>query len=107
MVQAEMKPKASSSVAAASVSKAFRIYNISDGTDSNMTEYFYTLADHFNLPRPPAVDWARAEQTMSEGMLSYLRESRRVDNSRMLDELGIQLRYPTLESGLRAINAEK
>lgn len=90
-------------VAAASVNENFRIYNVSDGTDSNMTEYFYTLADHFNLPRPPAVGWEEAEQTMSAGMLSYLKESRRVDNSRMLNELGIKLRYPTLEEGLSVI----
>lgn len=92
-------------VAAAGVNKKFRIYNISDGTDSNMTEYFYTLADHFNLPRPPAVGWEEAEQIMSAGMLSYLKESRRVDNKRMLNELGIKLRYPTLKQGLN--NLEK
>lgn len=86
--------------AAALVDRKSRIYNVSDGTQSNMTEYFYTLADYFNLPRPPAVDWAEAEATLSRGMLSYLRESRQVDNSRMLKELNIVLRYPTLLAGL-------
>jgi len=93
-------------VAAAKVDTAYRIYNVSDGTDSNMTEYFYTLADHFHLPRPRAVDWAEAERTMSAGMLSYLKESRRIDNARMLAELGIILRYPTLEIGLSEIDPE-
>jgi len=93
-------------IAAAKVETVFRIYNVSDGTNSNMTEYFYTLADHFKLPRPPAVDWQEAERVMSKGMLSYLKESRRIDNSRMLSELDIKLRYPNLEKGLSEIATE-
>lgn len=89
-------------VAAAEVEQHYRVYNISDGTDSNMTEYFLTLADYFQLPRPPLVDWDEAEKVISPGMLSYLRESRRVDNSRMLRELKIKLQYPDLVSGLES-----
>lgn len=89
-------------VAAAQVDQRYRVYNISDGTDSNMSEYFLTLADYFGLPRPPQVDWAEAERVMSAGMLSYLRESRRVSNARMLKELGVSLRYPDLVSGLQS-----
>ncbi|MEJ2140897.1 MAG: hypothetical protein P8Y24_00835 [Gammaproteobacteria bacterium] len=66
-----------------------------------MTEYFITLADFFNLPRPPLVGWDEAEQKIGEGMLSYLRESRRMDNSRMMNELDITLKYPDLKSGLK------
>ena len=93
-------------VAAAKVDTAFRVYNVSDGTDSNMTAYFYALADHFKLTRPPAVDWQEAERVMSAGMLSYLKESRRIDNTRMLKELAIQLRYPDLEKGLSEISLD-
>ncbi len=90
-------------VAAAQRGRADTIYNVSDGTDSNMTEYFNTVADFLKLPRPPAIDWQEAERTLSKGMLSYLKESRRMDNRRMLEELGIELQYPTLESGLAAM----
>jgi nucleoside-diphosphate-sugar epimerase len=89
-------------VAAASVDQHYRVYNVSDGTDSNMSEYFLTLADYFGLPRPPQVDWAEAERVMSAGMLSYLRESRRVSNARMLKELDVKLQYPDLKSGLES-----
>jgi len=89
-------------VAAAKVDQRYRVYNVSDGTDSNMSEYFLTLAEYFGLPRPPQVDWAEAERVMSAGMLSYLRESRRVSNARMLQELEIQLKYPDLQSGLES-----
>ena len=90
-------------VAAATRPKTSRIYNVSDGQDSDMTEYFFTLADFFGLPRPPAVDWPEAERAISEGMLSYLRESRRLDNRRMRAELGVTLQYPSLLDGLRAM----
>ncbi len=39
-------------------------------------------------------------------MLSYLKESRRMDNRRMLEELGVELEYPTLEAGLAAMASE-
>lgn len=89
-------------VAAAEVDHHYRVYNVSDGTDSNMSEYFLTLADYFNLPPPPQVGWDEAERSMSAGMLSYLRESRRVSNERMLTELNIKLNYPDLVSGLES-----
>lgn len=89
-------------VAAAKVEQRYRVYNVSDGSDTNMSEYFLTLADYFGLPRPPQVDWAEAERVMSAGMLSYLRESRRVSNARMLEELGVKLKYPDLKSGLES-----
>ena len=88
-------------VAAAAKKAAGEIYNVSDGTNSNMTEYFNTIADFCGIARPPLVDWQEAEETISEGMLSYLKESRRMDNSKMIKELGIQLKYPTLIDGLK------
>lgn len=90
-------------VAAAQRGRPDTVYNISDGTESNMTQYFNTVADFLKLPRPPAIDWEEAERTLSAGMLSYLKESRRMDNRRMLEELGIKLQYPTLEAGLAAM----
>ena len=39
-------------------------------------------------------------------MLAFLAESRRVSNRRMLDELGVQLTYPTMQAGIRASLAE-
>ena len=88
-------------VAAATKKAAGEIYNVSDGTNGNMTEYFNTIADFFDLPRPPLIDWDEAEKTISKGMLSYLKESRRMDNSKMIKELDIKLIYPTLKDGLK------
>ena len=94
-------------VAAAQRGRADTVYNVSDGTDSNMTEYFNTVADFLKLPRPPTIDWDEAERSLSTGMLSYLKESRRMDNRRMLEELEVELKYPTLEAGLAAMEVEQ
>lgn len=82
------------------------VYNISDGTDSNMTQYFKLIADHLGLPHPPEIGWEEAEHSISPGMMSYLRESRHMDNSKMLHELGVELRYPTLQSWLATLNED-
>jgi hypothetical protein len=36
-------------------------------------------------------------------MLSYLTETRRMDNRRMMERLGVTLRYPDMESGLKSV----
>jgi nucleoside-diphosphate-sugar epimerase len=76
------------------------VYNVSDGHPGNMADYFNRVADMAGLPRPPVVRLADASGQLSEGLLSYLRESRRLENGRMLRELGVTLRYPTLDEGL-------
>lgn len=38
---------------------------------------------------------------MSPLMLTYIEESRRMDNGRMLEKLGVELLYPDLEAGLK------
>ncbi|MDZ7661448.1 SDR family oxidoreductase [Thiohalophilus sp.] len=87
-------------MAAALRGRADTIYNVSDGDESNMTAYFNTVADFLGLPRPPLIDMDEAQQTLSEGMLSYLGESRRMDTTRLREELGVELLYPTLQNGL-------
>ena len=76
------------------------VFNVSDGTPGNMTDYFNQVADRAGLPRPPLISLEQAQQMLSPGLLSYLAESRRLSNRRMLDELGVELRYPGLEEGL-------
>ena len=43
---------------------------------------------------------------MTPMMLSYLQETRRMDNHKLLERLGITLQYPDLESGLKNIAAQ-
>jgi nucleoside-diphosphate-sugar epimerase len=67
-----------------------------------MSDYFNAVADCLGLPRPPQISLAEAQRTLSPEMLSYLNESRRMDNRRIREELGVTLLYPTLEAGLAA-----
>jgi len=82
------------------------VYNISDGHPSTMTDYFNRVADALHLPRPPQVSRHEADVRLSKGMLSYLAESKRLDNRRMREELGVELAYPDLASGLAASIAQ-
>jgi nucleoside-diphosphate-sugar epimerase len=77
------------------------IFNVSDGHPTTMTHYFNAVADLLGYPRPRQVSVEEARQVMSPLMLSYMEESRRMDNRRMLEKLGIELLYPDLEAGLK------
>ena len=78
------------------------IYNVTDGSPSTMTEYFNQVADVSGLPKPPQISMKEAVKILSKGMVSYLQESRRIKNDKMRDELGIVLKYPNLDAGLKA-----
>ncbi len=78
------------------------VYNISDGHPSTMTDYFNQVADAVGLPRPPQITLVEARAQLSEGMRSYLAESKRLDNRRMREELGVEPQYPDLAQGLAA-----
>jgi nucleoside-diphosphate-sugar epimerase len=78
------------------------VYNATDGHPSTMTDYFNRVADAAGLPRPPAIARADSRDRLSGGMLSYLAESKRLDNRRLREELGVKLQYPDLTSGLAA-----
>ncbi len=94
-------------LAAADKGENGEIINICDGETSTMTDYFNAVADAFALPRPPQVTLAQAKACMSPLLLSYFSESRRLDNRRMRDRLGVNLLYPDLTSGLAACKKEQ
>jgi nucleoside-diphosphate-sugar epimerase len=77
------------------------IFNVSDGHPSSMTSYFNACADLLGYPHQPQVSMAEARQVMSPLMLSYVTDSRIIDNSRMLRRLNIQLTYPNTLDGLQ------
>ena len=89
-------------VAAANHGRAGEVYNVSDGQPSTMSYYFKAVANANGLPQPPEVTRSEAEKVMTAGMLSYLKESRRLDNKKLLNDLRIRLRYTSLEEGLHS-----
>ncbi len=82
------------------------VYNISDGHPTTMTDYFNRVAEALGLKRPAQITRAQAHTELSAGMQSYLAESKRLDNRRMREELGVEPRYPDLVQGLAACVAD-
>ncbi len=80
--------------------QAQRIYHVSDDSQLKMGDYFDVAADLFGLPRPARVARDTAQDQLPLMLLSFMSESRRLDNSRMKQELGLRLRYPTVHQGL-------
>lgn len=78
-----------------------RVVHASDDSDLLMGQYFDLAADLCGLPRPPRISRAQAADLLSPMLLSFMSESRRLQNHRLKDELRLRLRYPTVVEGLR------
>lgn len=83
------------------------IFNVCDGQESSMTDYFLAVADLYDLPRPKQISMEQAEKVMNPLMLSYQKESRRMSNRKMLEKLEIVLQCPTLADGLKVSKEEQ
>lgn len=79
-----------------------RIYNVGDGDHTTSTAFLSLVATLAGLPPPPQLPLNQLQAYKSNDALSFLDESRRVDTSRLRQELGFKLRYPTAEAGIRA-----
>ena len=79
-----------------------RAYNASDDSGLRRGEYFDAVAERFGLARPPRMARAEIVRHLSPLALSFMSESRRLDNRRLKRELRLHLRYPTVADGLRA-----
>lgn len=80
-----------------------RVLHASDDTEMKMGDYFDFAADLCGLPRPPRVARGQAGTALSPMQLSFMNESRRLDNTRLKRELRLRLRYPTVKEGLGAM----
>jgi nucleoside-diphosphate-sugar epimerase len=80
--------------------KPQRVYNASDDSELKMGDYFDLAADLYALPRPPRVPRSTAQEKLPLMLLSFMGESRRLDNSRMKGELRLVLHYPSVDRGL-------
>lgn len=94
-------------IAAMHRAKPNRVYHTVDDSHMKMGDYFDAVANAFSLPHPPRVTRAEAQNVLSPMLLSFMNESRRLTNTRMKQELGVLLRYPTVADTLREISLEK
>lgn len=88
------------SLAAMFNSPANELYNAADGHPSSMTDYFSRIAELAGLPQPERISMAQARLQLSPQMMSYLSESKKLNNDKAVKLLGHPLRYPSLELGL-------
>jgi len=77
-----------------------RVYHVCDDAESRMGEHFDLVADLTGLPRAPRLSRAEAAARLSPMQMSFLSESRRLDNRRLKRELRVRLRYPTVAEAL-------
>lgn len=77
-----------------------RIYHVGDGQPTTMTDYFYRVADHFGLPRPPAIPYAEARTTFTPMQWSFIEGAKRLRVERARAELGFAPRYTDLSQAL-------
>ncbi|SAL36489.1 NAD-dependent epimerase/dehydratase [Caballeronia sordidicola] len=80
-----------------------RVIHASDDSELRMGDYFDRIADAYGLPRAPRVSREDAEAQLEPMMLSFMRESRRLKNTRLRDELRYTLRYPSIDDFLSGV----
>jgi nucleoside-diphosphate-sugar epimerase len=78
-----------------------RIVHASDDTRLKMGEYFDLVAHAYGLPVPPRITREQAGRELEPMLLSFMNESRQLDNARLKHELGVRLRYPSVAAFLR------
>ena len=81
--------------------KTLRSLHVSDDSDMMMGDYMDWAADLWQLPRPPRISRAQAQTALPAMTLSFMNESRRMQNQRLKTELRMKLRYPTVREGLQ------
>ncbi len=77
------------------------VFNVADGHATTMTDFYYKLADFSGQPRPPCVPMSQASEKLSAGMLSFIRESRRLSIRKLQTQLKVSIQFPDLTSGLK------
>jgi nucleoside-diphosphate-sugar epimerase len=76
------------------------LYNACDDTRLKMGEWLDLVAARAGLPRPPRIARAEAAGRVPPGLLSFMSESRILDNARLKRTLGVRLAYPTVFDGV-------
>jgi len=83
--------------------QSLRAINTSDNSQLKMGDWFDAVADASGLPRPQRLPRDLLKARVSPMLYSFMSESRRLDNQRLLKELRIRLRYPTVQDFLSTL----
>ena len=80
--------------------QALRVLNVNDDSDLHMADYMDLAASLWHMPKPPRISRRQAEKDLPPMTLSFMSESRRMNNQRLKQSLRFKLRYPTVREGL-------
>jgi len=83
-----------------------RVYHAVDNSEMKMAEYFDAVADACGMQRPLRLPRAELAGAVSPMLLSFMSESRRLSNTRLKNELGVRLRYPTVQAMLAGMTPQ-
>ena len=76
------------------------IYNVGDGDHRSSTWFAHEVARQAGLEEPSAISRIEAEQQFGETRMSFLRESRRLDVTKMQTQLRPRLQYTDPVKGI-------
>lgn len=76
------------------------VYNVADDSELRMGDWMDLVAAHVGVPKPPRMPGSLIAEHLPPEVLSFMKESRRLDNRRMKSVLRLALRYPTVHEGL-------
>ena len=79
---------------------ASRVIHAVDASDIRMGDWFDAVADAHGLPRPPRLSREAVKAQVSPMLWSFMGESRRLSNRRLMRELRVRLRWPTVHDFL-------
>ncbi len=78
-----------------------RVYNVCDNAPEEPWKVTTRASELLGISPPPLVDFDAAD--MSPMARTFWLDNKRVNNSRILGELGVKLSYPDYESGLKSL----
>ena len=78
------------------------IFNVADGKPLRYRDYFNLVGEIWGLPGVKEANSNQSGAHISPAMQSYLRESRKIDNKRLLESFSLELQFKHPRQGLIA-----
>ncbi|HQT81456.1 MAG: NAD(P)-dependent oxidoreductase [Ferrovum sp. 37-45-19] len=81
-----------------------RVYNVVDNQPMQIGEFYDYLADFLKLSRAPRLTKSQVKTTINEISWSFMAESRKIANLRLVKELSFEFLYPSVLNCLAKLN---
>jgi len=79
------------------------VYNVCDDEPASQSDVVEYSCKILGIKPPALISFEEAKKKMSPMTLSFWKDNRRVDNTKIKNNLGVSLLYPTYREGLMAI----